>query len=285
MATLPRHDFPSQSIPLNPASFDEEIQLLIPEATESTALVLQGAVSMEKISDAATYLRVVSAGTDAASNIKSIEALFKPITEQRYIHWKRATELRAEKLQPFETVKKRASQLVGAYDQEQEKLRRAEEARLQAAENARAQREQEEQRRLAEAEAKRIADEQAIQDAIDLDAAGDHEGAAAVLNNPSPVPLYVPPVYAAPVILEKAVPKVKGKSSVTEWVFRVKVSPKCQAPAGHNPEECSVCLAEVPREYLVLNSKLVGQLVRAMKDKTAIAGIEAFPNASARFKG
>jgi hypothetical protein len=70
MSTLSCPEFPPQSIPLNPASFDGEIQCLIPEQIESTALVLQGAVSMAKITDAATYLRVVSAGTDAASNIK-----------------------------------------------------------------------------------------------------------------------------------------------------------------------------------------------------------------------
>lgn len=282
MATLPQHNFPQQHFP---STFDEDLDSLIPAATESTALLLQGVVSMEKIADGTAYMRVVAAGTDAASNIKSIESLFKPITEQRYAHWKRATELRAEKLKPFEVVKKKASLLVGAYDQAQEQLRRTEEARLQAEENARAAREQEEQRRLSEAEAARISVDQALADAIELEAFGDHQGAEAVLNNPVPVPVYVPPVYASPVILEKSVPKVKGKSSVTEWTFRVKVSPKCHAPASHNPEECSVCLEEVPREYLVLNSKMVGQLVRAMKDKTAIPGIDVCPVSAARFKG
>lgn len=285
MATSLQHNFPQQQFPTTPAFDDENLDSLISAETESTALMLQGVVSMEQITDGTAYLRVVAAGTDAASNIKSIESLFKPITEQRYAHWKRATELRAEKLKPFELVKKKASLLVGSYDQAQEQLRLAEEARLQAEENARAVREQEEQRRLAEAEATRISIDQALTDAIELEAFGDHAGAEAVLNHPAPVPVYVPPVYAAPVILETTVPRVKGKSSVTEWGFRVKVSPKCHAPASHNPEECSVCLEEVPREYLVLNSKLVGQLVRAMKDKTSIPGIDVSPVAAARFKG
>jgi hypothetical protein len=284
MATLAQHNFPQSSSSL-PSSFDEDLDSLIPASTESTALLLQGVVSMEKISDSIAYMRVVAAGTDAATNIKSIESLFKPITEQRYAHWKRATELRGEKLKPFEAVKKKASLLVGAYELEQEQSRRAEEARLQAEENARAVREQQEQSRLAASEARRISEEQALADAVELEAAGDHAGAEAVLNNPVPVSVYVPPVYASPVILEKSVPKVKGKSSVTEWGFRVKVSPKCRPSGSHNPEECSVCLEEVPREYLVLNSKLVGQLVRALKDKTSIPGIDVAPVASARFKG
>lgn len=129
------HDFPSQPAlqqpptgvtrPSTPFPFDEDLDSLIPAETESTALLLQGVVSLEQITDSSTYLRVVAAGTDAASNIKSIESLFKPITEQRYAHWKRATELRAEKLKPFEAIKKKASLLVGAYDQAQEQLRRA----------------------------------------------------------------------------------------------------------------------------------------------------------------
>ena len=134
MATLAQHNFPQSSLPSSP--FDEDLDSLIPASTESTALLLQGVVSMEKIADSIEYTRGVTAGTDAATNIKSIESLFKPITEQRYAHWKRATELRAEKLKPFEAVKKKASLLVGAYDQAQETVRRAEEARLQAEENA-----------------------------------------------------------------------------------------------------------------------------------------------------
>lgn len=264
---------------------DEEIQSLVPAETESTALVLQGVVSMEKIADNASYIRVVSAGTDAATNMKSIEALFKPICEQRYIHWKRATELRGLKLQPFEAVKKRASELIGAYDQEQEKIRRAEEQRLQLEAEAEARRIANEQRLLAEAEAKRIAEEQALADAVVLEAAGDTKGAEAVLNNPAPVPVYIPPVFVPPVIVQKTIPKTPGKSSVTNWAWRVKQSQKCHAPAPHKPEECSTCLEEVPRQYLILNTQMIGQLVRAMKDKTAISGIEVYPAGGARFKG
>lgn len=248
---------------------DEEVSALVPEETESTALVLREVVAIQKITDSATYVRVVAAGTDAASNMKSIESVFKPICEQRHARWRRATELRAEKLKPFEEIKKKASELIGAYERDQERTRRAEEERLQA-----------EQQKLAEAEAKRKADEQAIADAEVLAAEGDHKGAEAVLNNPVPVPVYVPPV-----ILQKSVPKVAGKSSVTTWEWRVRKSANCNAPDPHETEKCSVCLAEVPREYLILDTKMIGQLVRAMKEKTAIPGIEPYPSSGARFRG
>ena len=264
---------------------DQELEILVPAETESTALVLQGVVSLQKITDSATYLRVVSAGTDAATNIKTLKAIFEPICAVRYARHKRATQLMAEKLQPFETVKRKASELVGAYDQEQEKIRRETEARLQREAEEEARRLQAEQQKLAEAEAKRIADEQAIADAVELEAAGDTKGAEAVLNNPAPVPIYVPPVYVPPVIVQKSVPKAAGKSSVTTWAWRVKQSPGCHAPAPHKPEECSTCLESVPRQYLILNTQMIGQLVRAMKDKTSIPGVEVVPAGGARFRG
>lgn len=264
---------------------DQELETLVTAETEQTALVLQGVVSLQKILDSPTYVRVVSAGTDAATNIKNLKAIFEPICAQRYARHKRATQLMAEKLAPFEAVKRKASELVGAYDQEQERIRQAEERRLQEIENERARKEQEEQRKLAEAEAQRIAQEQAIADALELEAIGDTKGAEAVLNNPAPVPVYVPPVYAAPVILQKTTPKVAGKSSMTTWTYRVKKSAKCRAYEPHKPEECSVCLEEVPREYLILNTDLVGRLVRAHKDKFSIPGIDAAPAGGARFKG
>ncbi len=266
---------------------DAELESLVPPEIQSQALVLQNAVSLQSIpiGDTILYQRVNRAGLDAAGNIKSITAVFEQITADRYAHWQRATKLRAKMLLPFEEVKIKASRLVGSYDQEAERLRLAEEARLQREENERAQREQEEQRLLAEAEAKRIADEQAIADAIALDAAGDTKGAEAVLNHPAPVATYVPEIAPTPIIVQKSTPKVIGKATVTTWNWRVKKSPKCKAVGIHDTNTCSVCLEDVDRQYLVLNTALIGQLVRANREKTAITGIEVFPAAAARFKG
>lgn len=270
---------------LGKQEIDDEIKFLVPTESESTALVLRGVVSMEKIADSAAYLRVVTAGTDAATNIKSLKAILEPICADRFARHKRATQLMAEKLQPFEEVKRKASQLIGVYDQEQERLRRAEEQRLQREAEVEAHRIADEQRREAEAEAQRLSEDHALADAAELYAAGDHKGAEAVLNHPTPIPVRDEPVYVPPVIVPRSVPKVAGKSSVTSWEWRVKQSQKCHAPAPHKTEECSVCLEEVPRQYLILDAKLIGQLVRATKDKTAIPGIDVYPASGARFRG
>lgn len=267
--------------------FDEEIESIISEETTPTALVLQGVVSMERIptGDIVTYRRISSAGSDAATNIKRFESLFEKICSQRHAHWQAATAARARKLDPFKAVKAKASQLLGAFDQEAERLRLQEETRRQKAAQEDAEREAAENRKLAEAEAKRLSDEQAITDAIALEAEGDSKGAEAVLNNPAPVPVYVPPVYVVPVVVPKAIPKIEGKSSSTSWKFCIQRAPECRAPGDHDTQACSTCLAQVPRDYLILDSKRVGQLVRASKDKTNIPGVTVFPEGAARFKG
>jgi hypothetical protein len=267
------------------SELDEEIQSLIPAETEKHALVLQGVVNLEKIADAAMYLRVSAAGTDAATNVKRLKAIFEPICAARYERHKRATQLLADKIRGFEQVKRRASELIGAYDVEQERKRREEENRLQCEADAEAKRIHDEQVKLANEEGKRLSEDQALADAAELAAAGDHKAAEQVLNNPAPVPVYVPPVFTPPVILQKSVPKAAGKSSITVYDWRVKQSQKCRAVAPHKPEECSICLEEVPRQYLILDTKTIGQLVKATKEKTAIPGIDVFPSSGARFRG
>src|SRR5437868_9583033 len=98
---------------------------------------------------------------------------------------------------PLKAAKQYLSGQIGAFDATQERLRRAEEARLQ-----------EEARKAAEAEAARLAQEQAIQDAIALEAQGDKKAAEAVLNHPAPVEVFVPPV-----VVQRQVPKMAGVSA------------------------------------------------------------------------
>ena len=136
-------------------------------------------------------------------------------------------------------------QKMGAYQAEQERIRRAEEARLQ-----------EEARKKAEEEARKLAEEQALQDAIELEAQGDKKGAEAVLANPAPVT----PVYVAPIVLPKQVPQAAGIAARKTYKFRV------------------VSADKVKREYMVPDEKKIGQVVRALglKAAEAIGGIEVY---------
>lgn len=185
------------------------------------------------------------AGLDNQAKEK-FEAIKKPLNDakNRVLAWEH------EVRDPLDRAKKYLSSQIGGFDQRMERERRAEEARLQ-----------EEARMAAEAEAKRLADEQAIQDAIELEAAGDSRGAAAVLANPSPVAVYVPPIVVASTVQKSA-----GVSGVQNWKFKI-TDPNL-----------------IPREYMIPDEKAIGQVVRALKSKTAIPGIEVYPDGGARFR-
>jgi hypothetical protein len=180
---------------------------------------------------------------------KEVEAFFKPMKEAADKAHKEICTKENSVRKPLKEAKEYLSAQIGNFDQEAERERRAEEARIQ------------EQLRLeAEADAKRRADEQALLDAIELEAQGDKTGAEAVLNNPVPLPVHVPAV-----VLPTQVPKAEGVSGSKVWKYRV-------------TDEM-----QIPREYLMVDEKKLGQIVRALKDKTSIPGIEAYPVSGARF--
>ena len=153
------------------------------------ALVLQKELALEKIPDDETYARVAKAGLDAAANIKSIESLLTPLKERRYAAWKRVCDVLKGKTQPFEDIKKKASRLVGAYQNEVQQKRLA----AEAAERERI-RLEEERRRAQEAE--NLAAEGRIE-----------EGIAVLESNQAPV---------APVVSSYSAPKVGGVSKAKE---------------------------------------------------------------------
>lgn len=181
---------------------------------------------------------------DAAAKDK-FDAIKRPLTEakNRILEWEHQVR------DPLERVKRALSSAIGLFDQDEERKRRAEEARIQT--QLRLQAEEEERQRAAN---------QAITDAVELEAAGDSKGAEAVLNNPVPQPVHI-----SPVILQRETVKVAGVASQQTWKFRITNA------------------ALIPREYLIPDEKLIGQLARALKDKLNIEGVEAYPEGGVRF--
>jgi hypothetical protein len=192
----------------------------------------------------AAELGRVVATLDSAAKEK-FDAIKKPLTEakNRVLAWEH------EVRDPLTRVKGLLSASIGIFDQEQEKARRAEEERIRR-----------ELQAQAEAAEKQRAAEQAIADAVELEASGDTKGAEAVLNNPVPQPVYVPPV-----ILQRETIKTVGVSGSTIWEFVIE-----------NPEL-------IPREYLIPDEKTIGQLGRALKEKAKIPGVKFYPKGGARF--
>lgn len=116
-------------------------------------------------------------------------------------------------------------------------------------------------------EAERIAAEalrkqqeaEALLEAERLQAAGDSMGAESVIEQAISAP---PP----PVIMQSTVPQVVGKSSRESWKFRITNE------------------ALIPREYLMVDEQKLSAVVRAMKGKTKIPGIEAYPETVVAFR-
>jgi len=189
-------------------------------------------------------------GRAVAGLYKEAEEWFKPMKQAAAKAHKEVCTKENAILQPLEQAKQHLSREIGAFDQRAEKERLAEEARLQ-----------EQARKEAQATADLLAQENAILDAISLEQDGDVAGAMAVLNNPAPVPVCVPPV-----IVQREVPKTQGVSAAVVWKFKI-------------DDE-----SRIPREYLMVDEKKLGAVVRAMKDKTSIPGVSVYPEGAARFR-
>ena len=65
-------------------------------------------------------------------------------------------------------------------------------------------------------------------------------------------------IHVPPPQVQSAVPKIPGLSNVTNWKFKI-INEKL-----------------IPREYLMPDEQKIGKIVRAMKNKTNIPGIQAY---------
>jgi hypothetical protein len=107
----------------------------------------------------------------------------------------------------------------------------------------------EEEKRLQELARQKAEDEQ-LAAAAEIELEEGTEAAEAYLEAPTPAPV----VHLAP-----ATPKLSSATVRQNWKFRV-VDPK-----------------RVPRQYLKVDEEAIGKVVRALKDRTVIPGVEVYP--------
>ncbi len=104
-------------------------------------------------------------------------------------------------------------------------------------------------------EALKREEEERLQAALQAEKEGNKAEAEAILEEPVFIP--VP-------IVEKTVPKVAGQTMTTIWKWRIFKE------------------ILIPREYLCVDEIKINGVVRALKDKTNINGIEIYPEQSMR---
>lgn len=115
------------------------------------------------------------------------------------------------------------------------------------AEQERIRREKEEKLRQ---EALQAEEERKLQEAIQAEKEGNTEEAEAILQEETFIP---------PPIVEKTTPKLEGTAIKENWKFRI------------------ADLDKIPRIYMVPDLVKIGQIVRALKSKCNIPGIEVYP--------
>jgi len=106
----------------------------------------------------------------------------------------------------------------------------------------------EEEDRLREI-ARKQEEERRLKEAVAAEQAGNKAEAEAIIEAPIEPP---------PVVVPKSVPKVAGVSFTKHWKFRITDPTK------------------IPREYLMPDEAAIGQVVRGLKDKANIPGVEIY---------
>jgi hypothetical protein len=210
------------------------------DLVEEKALTIVDQAKAVKVTDSETYTTAGTLWKQIGDMIKEVKDTFDPICDAAHKAHKAATEKRAKYLDPLTAVQKSVKSLMSAWDDEQTRLRKVEEARLAAIA-----RKAEEELLLMEAIA---AEEEARANGATVEEAAQE--AAAIIAEP---------VYVPPVVLQKTTPKLAGGPVYrTIWKFRI------------------VNESLIPRQYMVPDEKAIGGVVRSTQGKINIPGIEAY---------
>jgi len=167
---------------------------------------------------------------------------------------KKVDDLRKSITKPLDDAKKATMDLfrpaVEAYAQAESILKRS---MLDYDKKVAAERREQERlaREAAEAEQNRL-----LAEAAEAEKSGDTGKAEELMMHAESVP-------TAPVVANNA-PKASGISKTVNWKFEITDANK------------------VPREYLLIDEKKIGQVVRAMKGETNIPGVSAYPEETLR---
>lgn len=167
-----------------------------------------------------------------------VASAFDSIIEKAHKAHKEAVAKKKEYDGPLEEAQKLFKTKMIAYDQEQERKRRIEQARL-------------------ENEERKKAEEEALALAAELEKAGLKQEAEQVIAEPVKVP---------PVVAPKTTPKVEGFSYRSNWKARV---------VDLHRLVLAVAAGKAPTECLLANEVFLNQQARALKSALSIPGVEA----------
>lgn len=223
----------------------------VPDVTtvEQTALDLVGQCRALKVSTAESYTRAAKL-LQAIKQMRNeeVNTIFDPIIASAHAAHKTALAGKKKIDEPLANAELYLRCQVTAYTQEQERIRRAEEARLQ-----------EEARKDAEATAKQAAEDEQVRAALEAEQSGDTKAAEQIIS----APVQAQPVFVPPVVVPRTVPTVAGLSTRKVWKFRV------------------VDETKIPREFLMVDESKLRKFAGAMQEQAKVEGVEFYAEDSA----
>ena len=234
-------------------------------ALEAQATVLAQRIPLIAITDQASLEAAVEDRAEIKRRLARIEEVLGPICEDTYRAWKTAVAKRDGLKAPFLEADKAYSRAMGAYEQEQARLRhqaeelaRRERERLEAEERARVAAEQvrlrkeEEDRRLAEASV--------------AEARGDTETAERIIAAPIETPTVAPRPVFVPVAPVAPKPAAEGLSFRDNWTAEVTDLALLVK---------AIARGEAAITLVVANTTALNGLARSLKGALVLPGVRA----------
>jgi hypothetical protein len=213
-------------------------------AVESKSTSLATQATEIKVVDPDTQVLAADMLITVAAMQTEIETTFKPMKDAAYkahrVICQQETNLKAPLVAAEKALK---GEIAGYIDAQNQLARKADEANRKTA------------LEQAEREAATATIDQAIDQAIDLEARGNAQAAEAVLANPAPAPIQ----YQAPAPTRPNIAVTKGVPSRQDWDFQI------------------TDFNLIPREYLLINESAIRSAGKNTQGRIKIAGVEFFP--------
>lgn len=191
------------------AILEQEDQVL-----EQTAITVRDEAARILIKDQASYDLAAEKFRSVSALEKQIKDYHKPLKDKAHAAHKAICDAENGMLKPVTEAKRILSQSIGAWDDEQERIRIAEQRRL-------------------EEEARKRAEEEAISSAIEVEAeGGDAEEIEMILSTPAPTSrVLAPPTYSRSVATSK---RWSAEAEGSEYAALLKlVKAAAENPAGY----------------------------------------------------
>lgn len=220
----------------------EAVALQLVETTDvgNRALSIVDQAKMVKVIDSATYTEAIFIWKSLKDMMKEVDEAWDKNIKLWHEGHKNALADKAKYYQPLDMGSRTVKKLMSDYDAEQERIRQAEQRRL-------------------EEEARKQAEEEALLAAIAAEEEAKRNGATKEEAAQEATAIMAEPVYVAPVVIPKAVPKMQGGPIYrTIWKFRI------------------TDVNAIPRQYMIPNEVAIGGVVRSLKAQANIPGVQAY---------